>query len=396
MSDNNFIIGNWPNDLILNAIQSGASDIHFEPTRDAFNIRFRVDGILQEIEKMDKESQENLISRIKILAKMDISDKRIPQDGHYELTTDDKTYNIRVSSLPTVYGESIVMRILNRDDILIKLDKLGLLPQQLELVEKFISGKNGMVLTTGPTGSGKTNLLYSMIRTLNTPERNIITIEDPIEYRMGGIRQTEINEGIGLTFPKVLRSIVRQDPDIIMVGEIRDAETALMAIQSSLIGTLVFSTFHTFDIPALVARLSEFGISRSIIAQSIIGVISTRLIRMICPHCKQEFGTNEIFHTLDDKTKNFLQSGGLQTKYYKGTGCEKCRQTGYLGRTGIFEVIHFDRDIQSAIIAQKSTGAIHDLIGEKNTVSLRDAALKKVISGITTFNEVNRVLGNEM
>jgi type II secretory ATPase GspE/PulE/Tfp pilus assembly ATPase PilB-like protein len=386
----------WIDDLISQAILSRASDIHFEPERDSFNIRFRIDGILHKIDSFEKEEQEKLISKIKVQAGMDITDRRKPQDGHYEFKYEGRLYNIRISSLPTVYGENIVMRILNRDNVLIDLDKLGFLPGQLDLINQLITSYSGMIITTGPTGSGKTNLLYSMIHKLNKPEKNIITLEDPVEYQMDLVRQTEIKESIGFSFSSALRSVVRQDPDIIMIGEIRDTDTALRAVQSALTGILVFSSFHTFDVPAFISRFTEFGITKSVIAQSIKGIISTRLVRINCPTCKKEHELSEIFQNLDHFTKNYITAKNNVTKYYKGRGCEYCKNTGYLGRTGLFEIVYFDKDIQSAIIDQQPASTIYQLLKSKNILTLKEVALEKVISGITTFDEVERVMGTEI
>lgn len=366
--------GDWFENILISAIEKRASDIHFEPERDELNVRFRIDGILQFSESLNKYSQENIISKIKVLSNMNITEHRLPQDGHFEFGHKDRVHSIRVSTLPGLYGETIVMRILNREDILIKLDNLGFLPEQLDLINKLITSSSGLILVTGPTGSGKTNLLYSILNTLNNPTKNIITLEDPIEYQMQHVRQTQINESMGLSYSKAMRSVVRQDPDIVMLGEIRDVDTSQIAIQASLTGILIFSTFHTFDVPALVTRFLEFGVSNSIIAQAVKGVVSTRLLRTICNFCR--FGTT--------------------LSVQKGKGCGKCSNTGYLGRTGVFEVVYLDEEIQTGIIEHQPASSIREINKRKKIKSMREVALEKVASGITTIDEVVRVLGQEI
>ena len=385
----------WLDKIFIKAIDNHASDIHFEPERDGLNVRIRVDGLLRQIEVLDKYSQDTIISKIKVMSKIDITDHRFPQDGHFEFNYGERIYNVRVSTLPTIYGEAIVMRILNREDILMKLDFLGFSEKQLPYVNKLLFTVSGMVLITGPTGSGKTNLLYSIIHKLSTPEKNTVTLEDPIEYQMSNIRQTQINDGIGLTFAKALRSVIRQDPDIIMLGEIRDVDTALMAIQAALTGILVFCTFHTFDVPALVTRFLEFGISNSIIAQSVKGVISTRLVRKICDQCKKPYSLDES-KTIDVYTKKIMDQQQIPVSLRKGKGCLKCSNTGYYGRTGIYEVIYFDDDLKTSIIEQKPASYIQNLIVSKKAMNLKESAMEKVFQGITTTEEVFRVLGSDI
>jgi type II secretory ATPase GspE/PulE/Tfp pilus assembly ATPase PilB-like protein len=375
----------WIRDIVTQAIHDRASDIHFEPEVEGIHVRFRIDGLLTLHTVLPKYTQENFISRIKISAGMDITDHRLPQDGHFEFNTEKKYYTIRVSLLPTVHGETIVFRILNRDDVYIQLPKLGFEPDQLEQVNQLIASPSGMVLSTGPVGSGKTNLLYSIIDKLNHSDTNIITLEDPIEYLIPGIRQVQISEGVGLTFSKALRSVVRQDPDIVMVGEIRDSDTAQFAIQTSLVGMLILSTFHTFDMPALVSRLMEMGVSHSLIAQSMQGIISSRLVRKICESCKTT-------HTPTDVEKNIL-TDNLPTTITKGKGCSACKNTGYLGRIGIFEVVTFDDDIRTTIIEKKPASIMYSLLKSKRIKTLHDAAIQKVYKGVTTVEEIIRVLG---
>lgn len=372
--------------IFEHAIDYGASDIHVEPQKNSVQIRFRVDGLMQVYKAFNKLYQETLISKLKILSNMNIADHRLPQDGHLEFQYNNIFYNIRVSSLPAIDGENVVLRILNRQDVLMDLDHLGLDQQQLILVKKIITNPSGMMLITGPTGSGKTNFLYSALHTLNQPYKNIVTLEDPVEYEMEGIRQTQINEEAEFSFEKAMRSIVRQDPDVIMLGEIRDPTTAQLAIQASLIGILVISTFHTFDVPALVTRFFEMGVTNSVVAQSIQAVISTRLIRKICNNCKSP-------HTPTPVEKIVLGNMPGEVKLFKGTGCEACKHTGYLGRTGVFEVAHFDTELKAAIVEKQPASYIHELLKKKQTKTLRIAAIEKVLQGISTVEEIHRVLG---
>lgn len=375
-------------DQILNkSIDLRASDVHIEPLKNVCQVRFRIDGLLYNNLTLEKYIQEKLISCIKIKANISISEHRLPQDGHLEFIYKDKIYDIRVSTLQTIYGEAIVMRILNRHDILIKLEKLGMETDQLDILNKVISCPSGMTLITGPTGAGKSFLLYSILNRLNKPEKNIITVEDPIELQIDHIRQTQVNEEIGLTFNRVLRSVIRQDPDVIMLGEIRDSDTALQAVQASLTGILVLSTFHTFDIPALVTRFYEMGISISVITQALTSVISVRLVRKICHMCRQDT-------TLSDFDKLVLK--GIDLQHYtwqKGKGCTACNNTGYLGRTGIFELVYLDDEIKTFIIDKQPFENFNNLLIKKQIKKLREAAINKVLLGETTLDELVRVLG---
>ncbi|MBI4089658.1 MAG: type II/IV secretion system protein [Candidatus Levybacteria bacterium] len=386
--------GDWFNNVLISAIEKRASDIHFEPERDTFNVRFRVDGLLHESESLNKYSQDNIISKIKVLSNMNITEHRLPQDGHFEFNYKNRIYNIRASTLSGLYGETLVLRILNREEILINLENLGFLSDQLELVNKIIVGSSGLVIVTGPTGSGKTNLLYSIIRTLNKPDKNIITLEDPIEYQMPNIRQTQINESVGLSYSKAMRSVLRQDPDIVMLGEIRDIDTAQMAVMASLAGIFIFTSFHTFDVAALVTRFQELGISNAIIAQAVRGVISTRLIRIICSFCKEPQKPD--YEKIGPSARRIIDRFSAQATFQRGRGCDKCDGKGYLGRTGIFEVVYFDEEIQASIIERRSAFFIRELIKKKKNKSIRECAIEKAIRGITTFEEVVRVLGMEM
>lgn len=377
--------------ILSHAINKKASDIHIEPSPEGLSIRFRIDGSLILYQVFETRFQDQLISRIKILSKLDISEHRLPQDGHFQFQSSDKIYNFRLSVLPTINGEALVLRVLSREENLIKLESLGFDADQYDLVKKLISSPSGLILTTGPTGSGKTTLLYSIINALNTPSRSVITLEDPVELVVFGVRQTQIKEDIGLSFAKVMRSILRQDPNIIMLGEIRDNETALITIQAALSGILIFSTFHTYDMPALVTRFTEMGIYSSVVAQTIKGVLSTRLMRRICGYC------SEVYQPTEEEKKILLTAKihpNITPNFRKGKGCSHCNNLGYLGRIGIFEVIYFDRDIRSAIIERRPVFYIYELLKQKNFKSLRDIALERVNQGYTTTEEFIRVVGS--
>ncbi len=390
MQHNKLSIDEYSKDLIntifLDAIKNRVSDIHLEPQPDDLSIRFRVDGLLRPAFKVGKSQQEELISRIKVLSALNITEHRLPQDGYLECVYQNHIYNIRTSTLPTIYGEAIVCRFHNKEDVLINLQDLGFENDQLNIILSLITSQSGIILTTGPTGSGKTSLLYSLLHAINKIDKNVMTLENPVEYQLPNIRQTQINESIGLTFAKVMRSVVRQDPDIVMIGEIRDAETAQMAAQASLIGTLIFSTFHTFDIPALITRLQEFNITNSVIAQALKGVVSTRLLRKICSSCK-------IQYQLTNEEKKLLGEDGNIQIIYKGKGCEECQSLGYRGRIGVYEITTFDSEIKNSIIEKSPASRLNDLIDKKQTKKLRSSALQKVHEGTTTIDEVIRVLG---
>jgi type II secretory ATPase GspE/PulE/Tfp pilus assembly ATPase PilB-like protein len=357
------------NKILQAAIQMRTSDIHFEPQRDTLIVRFRVDGILRAHQTFEKAAQDALISKIKVLSSMNIAEHRVPQGGHFEYKQLEKIYNIRVSLIPTIYGEAIVMRLLIADDVLVRLDNLGFAPDQLELLQRLLTNRSGIILTTGPTGSGKTNLLYSILHALNKPEVNLMTLEDPVEYEIPSVRQTQINETAGVTFASALRTVVRQDPNVIMVGEIRDAETAQIAMQASLTGILVLSTFHTFDIPALANRLIEMGLSASVVAQSIVGVIATRLVRKICDQCKIPY-TQQDFAALPQFVRNSLWLTHLEATMQKGQGCPTCQNTGFVGRTGIYEIVYFDTELKAAIASRQSSSVLYALLQKKNTKTL--------------------------
>lgn len=370
------------NYILSAAIDRRASDVHIEPGRNGIDIRFRVDGILQKYKDFDSSYKEHIIAKTKVEAKMNITETRFPQDGHLEYNHQSIIYNVRISSIPTIYGEALVMRIMYPGASNLKLDQLGFDEVQLKAIYSMIQHKGGIIVTTGPTGSGKTNLLYSILNYLNKPEENIITLEDPVEYQLDGTRQTQIDDTIGFTFAKAMRSVVRQDPNVIMLGEIRDAETANMAVQASLIGILILTTFHSYNVPGLVSRLLEMDVTHSILGQSFVGTISSRLVRKICPSCRAP-------------VENTNPSIGQGVTLYRGLGCEQCKNTGYLGRTGIFEVVPFDKEIKKIIIDKQSPSNLFPLLEQKQIASLYDSGLNKARQGITTIEEVARVLGTQ-
>ncbi|PIR69718.1 MAG: hypothetical protein COU47_01375 [Candidatus Niyogibacteria bacterium CG10_big_fil_rev_8_21_14_0_10_46_36] len=373
--------------VLRRAITERASDIHFEPARDSFGIRFRVDGFLHPVEVFEKQGQDEIISRIKVLASMEIMEKRFPQDGHFEIyDKDGKIYNLRVSTYPTTFGEAAVLRLLDRKDAMMGLESLGFEFNQLADIKRMIALPYGMCLITGPTGAGKTTLLYSVLKTLNTPSNNIVTIEDPIEFQMDTIRQLQVRENIGLTFPKALRAVVRQDPDVIMLGELRDIETVQMSVQAALSGILVFATFHTFDVPGIVIRFLEMGVPRSVISHILIGVVSGRLVRKICEKCKEPY-------TLSKFEKDVLGDSlsGISLKW--GRGCKECGGSGYLDREGVFEVVVFDEEIKSYIMEGKNISQLGGVFQKKGTKSLWEAMISKVSRGVTTVEEALRIVG---
>ncbi len=371
------------NMLITRAVEGRTSDIHIEPFENSVKVRYRIDGALSEVESLPKRIQPAVISRIKIMSRLNIAERRLPQDGRIKLRVSGRDIDLRVSTIPTIYGESIVMRILDRGSALIVLDYLGFPENVVEKYESLINTPYGMLLVTGPTGSGKTTTLYASLNRINSEAKKIITIEDPIEYQIEGINQIHVKSKIGLTFATGLRHIVRQDPDVIMVGEIRDVETAEIAIHSALTGHLVFSTLHTNDASGAITRLLDMGIEGFLVSSSLIGVLAQRLVRVICPKCKESYKEKqEIIDQLE------LKGDGTM---YRGKGCDYCRQTGYRGRTGIFELMIVDTEIRRMILEKASSDRIrHKLIAGGMEV-LRDSGWKKVEQGVTTVEEILRV-----
>ncbi|MGB6370408.1 MAG: type II secretion system ATPase GspE [Atribacterota bacterium] len=379
------------NILIVQGVKDRASDIHIEPNEKGLLIRFRVDGMLHDIRTLPNTIKSAVVSRIKILAKMDIAERRLPQDGRFQVKFGTREVDLRVSTIPTVLGEKVVLRLLDKSKGLIKLDHLGFIPEQLEEFESIISKSYGIILLTGPTGSGKTTTLYAALNEVNSKDKNIITVEDPVEYKLARINQIQIKPKINLTFANTLRSILRQDPDIIMVGEIRDTETAQIAVQAALTGHLVFSTLHTNDAVSALTRLIDMDVETFLISSSVIGVIAQRLVRVICEKCKEEYtpGKNVLSGlNIKDDSKN---DGKI--KLYRGTGCSFCKNTGYYGRTSIYELIVLDEEIRALIISKASSNVIKDAAIKKGMKTLKDSGLEKAMQGITTIEEVLRVAG---
>ncbi|RLJ00770.1 MAG: type II secretion system protein GspE, partial [Candidatus Aenigmatarchaeota archaeon] len=373
--------------LITQAVQENASDIHIEPEEKFVSIRYRIDGILHRKLSLPKNAQPAIISRIKIMAGLDIAEKRLPQDGRILMKVGDKEIDLRVSTCPTVHGENVVLRILDKSSMIIGLENLGFPERELKIFEELISQPYGIILVTGPTGSGKTTTLYSALQRLNRDEVNIMTVEDPVEYQFPRMRQVQVNPKAGLTFASALRSFLRQDPDIIMVGEIRDLETTEIAIQAALTGHLVFSTLHTNDAPTAFTRLIEMGVEPFLVSSSILGVLAQRLVRKVCEKCKEEYKPSIAL----------LKALGLENKvsqdikFVKGKGCKLCSNTGYKGRTGIFELLKVTPQIRELILKRASADQIRELAISQGMRILREAAIEKLLLKITTPEEVMRV-----
>jgi len=370
--------------VLLQAIRDKASDIHFEPFENEYKMRYRIDGILYEMIPPPKYIAAALSSRIKVMASLDIAERRLPQDGRISLTVQGNPIDLRVSVLPTMFGESVVLRVLDRSQVSFDLAKLGLRPDDHEIVRRLIRKPNGIIIVTGPTGCGKTTTLYSALDELNNIETKIITTEDPVEYDIDGLIQVQMKPAIGLTFAKCLRSILRQDPDIILVGEIRDLETAEIAAQASLTGHVVFTTLHTTDAPSSIARLLDLGVEPFLLTATIEGIIAQRLVRRICQNCKTAFEPTEA--QLMELLLTHEEVKGK--KFYYGRGCDKCNGTGYKGRIGIFEIMLFNDEIRDLIMNQASSGLLR-AAGQKTGMRLlRDNGLAAIYDGITTIDEI--------
>jgi len=375
------------NHVISQAVKARASDIHVEPYQDSFKIRYRIDGILYDTLTPPKWIQPALVSRIKVMTQMNIAEKRLPQDGRFDVKVGDQEIDIRVSIIPTTFGERVVLRLLNKSIDLLKLTEIGLDPERLVRLKELIQNTNGIILITGPTGSGKTTTLYAILSFLNTPEINIITIEDPVEYQIKGINQIQVNPKIKLTFARGLRSIVRQDPDVILVGEIRDLETAEIAVQSALTGHLVFSTLHTNDSASAVTRLVDIGVEPFLIASSVKGVAAQRLIRILCNECKAPYTPDRAALDAIGISPEELASSQI----YRSVGCSNCFHTGYRGRIGIFEVMVIDASVSNLLLKTYDANRIKARAVENGMVTLREDGIRKVLKGITTIEEVLRV-----
>ncbi|NLN77978.1 MAG: Flp pilus assembly complex ATPase component TadA [Armatimonadetes bacterium] len=375
--------------VIQQAISDGASDIHVEPDKRSVRIRYRIDGVLHEVMPLPKYIEKPLTSRFKIMSDMNIAERRVPQDGRIPVTLSGKDYDLRVSCLPTVNGEKIVMRILDKSSVLLGLNKLGFSPEVQAQVEELVAQPNGMFLSTGPTGSGKTTTQYSVLHKLNSVEKNIITIEDPVEYQLSGIAQVQVNKKAGLNFANALASFLRQDPDIIMVGEMRNLETGEIAVEASLTGHLVLSTLHTNDAPSAVTRMVDMGVEPYLISATVIGVLAQRLARKVCSKCKAPYQV----------PASELRRFGFKSKdpnelvtLYRGEGCDTCRHTGFKGRLGIYELMRLNDEIRELVVRRAPLADIREAAKANGMHELKDDGLDKVLQGITTPDEVMRVV----
>jgi len=371
--------------LIIEAHRSGASDIHLEPLDKKFRVRFRIDGVLQEMQAPPKRLQSAIVSRLKIMTgSMSIAEKRLPQDGRIQVKIKKKPIDLRVSTIPTNHGESVVMRVLDKSSLVLGLPELGFFSDDRETFERLIQLPDGILLVTGPTGSGKTSTLYACLNYINKPDRKIITVEEPIEYQMTGINQVQVNPEIGMTFPAALRSILRQAPNVIMIGEIRDLETASIATNASLTGHLVFSTLHTNDAPSAIARLTDIGVQPFLVASSLRAIMAQRLVRRICLNCRQPAELSE-----SEMRALQIETGQLHdAQVMQGRGCEQCRGTGYKGRIGIFEIFVLDDEVRHMINKRSATLSLRQRARELGMRTLREDGVRKVLAGLTSAEEV--------
>jgi type IV pilus assembly protein PilB len=370
--------------VLLAAIRDKASDIHFEPFEDEFKMRYRIDGVLYEMVPPPRHIALAVASRIKVMSNLDIAERRVPQDGRIELTVGGKPIDLRVSVLPTMFGESVVMRVLDRAQVELDITKIGLRDDEQKVIDELIHRPNGIVIVTGPTGSGKTTTIYSALSAINAPDIKIITTEDPVEYDIEGLIQVQINPDIGLTFARCLRHILRQDPDVILVGEIRDLETAQIAIHASLTGHLVFSTLHTNDAPTAITRLLDLGLEPFLVTATLEAIVAQRLVRKTCMKCRTEFEPTEDMLWELDLTPEEVRG----RTFYFGKGCDVCNNTGYKGRMGIFEIMHMDDQLRDLILHESSTNVIRDEAKKRGMRTLRDAGLMAIYDGATTIEEV--------
>lgn len=380
------------NALLSKGLQKRASDIHFEPFEKDAKVRLRVDGILHDVQSIQKGLYPSVISRVKVIAGMNVAEKRLPQDGGIRVRIAGKDVDIRASTIPTSFGERMVLRLLDREQVLIGLKDMGMQEDTLRDYEKLISRAHGIILITGPTGSGKTTTLYASLASINSSEKNVLTVEDPIEYQLKGIGQMQVSPKVGLTFAKGLRHILRQDPDIIMVGEIRDRETAEMAIQSALTGHLVLSTLHTNDSASAVTRLVDMGIEPFLVSSSLIAVMAQRLVRVLCPKCKEAYEPTE-----DELALIGLNKGSATTHYafYRKVGCDECLGTGYFGRNGIYELLEVNDDIRKVIVRGGDSRTIRAEADKKGMKGMMADGANKILQGITSLEEVLRVTQEE-
>ncbi len=372
------------NSMIYKAYRENASDIHVEPMREQLKVRYRIDGVLEERMLLPRELHMPVISRLKILGSMDIAEKRVPQDGRVNVKLMGEGLDLRLSTYPTMWGEKMVLRLLPKEKIL-TLEDLGFNKEEKLHFIDIITKPYGIFLVTGPTGSGKTTTLYAALQKVNSQDRNIVSIEDPVENEIPNVNQAQVNLKAGMTFASALRAILRQDPDIIMVGEIRDKETADIAVRSAMTGHLVFSTLHTNTAVGAIARLIDLGVEPFLIASALLGVMAQRLVRTICPNCKEEFAIDE------DNFCELVKQKVENPKCYRGKGCKKCRMTGYVGRTGIFELVYVDDDLKGMIGRGASEDDIRRYVAEKGILTIREAGIQKVLDGVTTLEELLRV-----
>lgn len=375
------------NEIIVKGIESGASDIHLDPVKDGMEIRYRIDGVLQPDKTLSQKEQEAVTARVRMMADLPLTESQVPQDGRIPVRRDGRDYDFRVSVVPSIFGLKIAMRILDKTVVMLGLEKLGFLPEQLEMVKNLVHQPNGMIVVTGPTGSGKTTTLYSMLVEIIDPGISIMTVEDPVEYQLKGVQQTQVHVKAGLTFAAALRSFLRQDPDVLMSGEIRDRESAEVALQAAVTGHLVLTTLHTVDAPSAAVRMVEIGLEPFLVGQSLQGVIAQRLVRKVCPDCREEYAPS--IEALDFLGLRHMVG---KTQFYRGKGCETCRGTGYRGRTAIFEVMQIDRELGRMISDGKDADALAKRASEKGFVTMSEVARQKVLEGIITAEEAHRVL----
>lgn len=373
--------------ILAQAVRDGASDVHINPDEKVLRIRFRIDGVLYEVPSPPKRLKAAITSRIKVMSNLNIAETRKPQDGHIRMRVEGSDIDIRVSILPTIFGENVVMRILNPQSIAISLEELGFTPANLEKLKQIIFQPNGILLNTGPTGSGKTTTLYAALQTVNTMDKNIITVEDPVEYRLRLIRQVQVNPRAGVTFANGLRAILRQDPDIIMIGEIRDVETAEIAVQAALTGHFVFSTLHTNDAAGAIPRMIHMGVEPFLVASALEGIMAQRLARKICPKCRESYDPDPIL------LKNFNLDLKAGVKFWRGRGCEHCRGTGYKGRVAVMELIMMTPALRRLTLAKAPGDEIKEQARAEGTTFMEDDALEKVLSGLTSIEEMSRITG---
>ena len=379
------------NSVLFQAVRQRASDIHFESFERGLVVRYRIDGVLYPVLTPPKHLQASIIARLKILAGLNIAEKRLPQDGRFTIRTAGKDVDLRVSVLPTAHGERVVLRLLEKENKLLNLSEMGFSSERLGVIQQLIQLSHGIILVTGPTGSGKTTTLYAALSQINAPDKNIITVEDPIEYQLLGIGQMQVNPKINLTFAAGLRSILRQDPDVIMIGEIRDRETAEIAIHASLTGHLVFSTLHTNDAASAATRLIDMGIEPFLVASSVVAVLAQRLVRKVCKDCRQGYQPDD-----EELIRLGIVPMKIRPTFYRGIGCTACSQTGYHGRTGIYELLVMDDEIRRLIGAKADAAAVKQAAVAKGMITLKDDGADKVFHGITTTEEVMRITQQEV